>query len=667
MYDKEEKIWLEQELFSYKDNLYDTHSTLYLNLITSSNKKFDKFLPLKISLVIFNPNSKININLTYEYVSKFLAICKQCLSKLKQENSKDLSYQLKLEYQRCINMKTITSGEQTRIVLALINDTKELAIIISPIILISISRLLENYISNFVTITSTNFMTQVLITNIIELKELVKLQPSCIERAIDQNLNEMLNEKSKFLDRKDDYEKSIYNDFDGFMKDNENSIEIELPKEKTDLNYIDKGSIDKEIFVNGSFIDNVLSNNSKNIESLCSMLVLSDNPILDIVKLFGEKINILDSSTKMLSDFDKFLPSISELDMKCITYISRVCYFKYMQLFIQGNKKIAQKLISSFYIPDQKFIKDFNINIAFDLLILLSYVKNLSSKLSNVEGNDTHNRNLLYSQMRLFFDPFIVSFLIHLDKSKTHTILEQRIKEYLNKGVFNEYKQLCDKYKIQYVKDFEILSFCDKILSMVINNNNDSTWRLDNTTDFKLKSKDVFTLSSEQIIREVCKIEAGIDTSNIKITLPKNILSVYDISLPDTSTIETTLGRYLRNNADEVPEQFRNDFLTVINNEFKDKSYDFDKYKDKFPITNFGDKVILALYYWNPEDPDIGKKITSQYNSFLEYLDSYKSSLDNMGAIRARIKDRFSVVTEKLDSNGINNIVTSISDLLNDF
>ena len=76
---------------------------------------------------------------------------------------------------------------------------------------------------------------------------------------------------------------------------------------------------------------------------------------------------------------------------------------------------------------------------------------------------------------------------------------------------------------------------------------------------------------------------------------------------------KTNLLRYLKFIENEIPENEREEFLNVIENEFSDKSFDFQKYKDKFNFEKYGTNVIKALYIWNPEE---NIKTTKSYKDF---------------------------------------------------
>ena len=92
---------------------------------------------------------------------------------------------------------------------------------------------------------------------------------------------------------------------------------------------------------------------------------------------------------------------------------------------------------------------------------------------------------------------------------------------------------------------------------------------------------------------------------------------------------------------DEVPEQYRDNFMKHLTDLGDNK---FDLTNTDFPIDEFGDNVIKALYLWDPEnDPSIAKNYKQFYMKIEEEImerdliltkikssDEYKNSTENM-------------------------------------
>jgi hypothetical protein len=139
----------------------------------------------------------------------------------------------------------------------------------------------------------------------------------------------------------------------------------------------------------------------------------------------------------------------------------------------------------------------------------------------------------------------------------------------------------------------------------------------------RLTSKN--TMSLEQITNEILPLEiaekTGRDLKNDAII--EELRQKHDISdsmvkmfrtgakrqkvkkkkdVKKTSNLERLIRTQYK---DEIPEQYREDFLKYIL-KLGDKKFDFEKCE--YPIDEFGDNIVKSLYLWDPEgDPVISK------------------------------------------------------------
>lgn len=608
-----ETCWYNKNIFSYNGVNPPVNLSV---LLTTNTQDFQSFSPMTLDLCISPKGSKskmykLDFFSSYDLLQTIIRVKnsgnpfenKSIFSKRYNKNKNlEFKYGLDANNEKVITI-IIRCGELD------FND-----ITIPSSVFNSFCNLVKDFNVNYIKISndiSNNFLQ---IESLKELKmnnNLLKTLPSkLIEINYDQYVNNKLenNEPSNSnnskeisqLDSNSLLSSKNLEDFDKFIGGNEvKNIEIsevtqlskEIPKENTP----------KEINVNfdSDFINKVLNQNITNFENLMISIYQDTDPLQDLLSKLKDKMNLP-------PDFH-FLSDIDQDDFKSIKYLSNV--------LLKTNLK--NYLIKNIDFPNTSPIIKFksschlsqSIKLAYDLLLIVVYVKMVNSKLSTKIHDIHDNKKILYIVSRLILDPLIFSFLTNnIEDIKNEVML--RFKSYEEKGFFKDYEDILDENnleKIEYNKFEEIL---EKIINVnkksqyiqKLHNNNFAAGKL------KLPSKN--SLNVEQITNEVIELEVACNLNpekklkeivkNIGIDISEEIIKIFEESnKPKRHTINhgTNLLRYMNFNKSDISEKYKDDILKYVTS-LNLNNFDYDK----FPLEELNESIVKGIYIWNESD-----------------------------------------------------------------
>ena len=209
------------------------------------------------------------------------------------------------------------------------------------------------------------------------------------------------------------------------------------------------------------------------------------------------------------------------------------------------------------------------------------------------------------------------------------------------------FKKILEEHNcIQNTSD-DISFNAEDLCKKVINNSpfiEDVHNKLHSNNSLILSSNNNFTI--EQIINEVIPLEVyknlgkDINTKDLSSISP-DVLLLFDgnkkNTKPKTQKVEkeseTNLQRFIRSVRNEIPDNYKDDFNNEIVRLGNTEKYDF---KDvRFPLEEFGDDIIKALYIWDPKnDP----KIAKNYKYFFEKYENEIMTKDNILSINKGVE-----------------------------
>jgi hypothetical protein len=235
----------------------------------------------------------------------------------------------------------------------------------------------------------------------------------------------------------------------------------------------------------------------------------------------------------------------------------------------------------------------------------------MSSRTREANGINFH------MNFRLFTDPLVFSFLDEIDKSNIKSIISNRYKYFDQKGVFDYYKQYMSDHNCVSIDITDIDWYVTEIIEKVIGQG-PTIDKLHKTeyekNNLKLPAEN--NLNREQIINELIPLEIetrfGREVNKDTLVSPE-VMAYFKKGVKPITTSEKSdknnLARFMKTHKHEIPERFRDEFLTYLE-EFAHKNFILD---DKYPYQEFGENAIKLLHLWKPENDE---KLSQNYNYF---------------------------------------------------
>jgi len=641
------KIWLNQNLFYYKDLTYSSNGSIEIS-ISSSTIDYKTFSPLSINLSISNDKIKRSANLSHHNVLDLLNSIKQLT--LDAENmfktNRDNEIFKKYHSDKSIKIKFITAqntNERVVIISILFNDTDFTKVVIPYNQFTSICYVLKSFVSDYINL-NLNFNFRILMTEILDqtkaVKDNIKALPGFISNQSFNNSNLAIINSEEIKDNIPEFENTdIENkieDLDKFLQENLSSIKIpeidkanELISEKIEI---------KNIIISSLLIDH-LGCDLERIESTVNSSIANLNPLATFSK-------IISSSVKNISTL---LPDISDDDYKSCCYISSILIKLCMKRFVDNKEPIPSSLPILKYDIKRQPNKE-EIELALDLMIAVSYIKLFRSKVEIRESSGIKNRSIVLLGLRCISDPFVFSVLYKIKPDVVRNLLIERYKYFKSIGLFSKYETLLDNYNLNSISEKEMIDILTNISINVIPKSENIKLIHDTYVKDKLISVPYKNdLNLEQIINEVIPLDVlkyfKIDINDPEVQSKYNIH--YNASSPTMKYFQhcaleqkaedepqrrknrTNLVRAVESVSGDIPQQMRKEFLKYIE-ELKNENFDF--LNDKYPIEEFGDEIIKILYIWNESNKkesysDFSVKIENCIMDKASIISKYKNYL----------------------------------------
>jgi hypothetical protein len=606
--------WFSQTLMTHKDKVFGTDGYLRLSLSTNT-EDFKFFNPPNLSISITNNYQKactLNIQNAKDLIKTFKIVVPQL-------NGDPIEIQRKYNKNTLLYIKFfIEQSNQTRVVLIEIrNNETDFTRIIIPLegVFEAFAYCIREFSETYMSIC-TQMMIQSIqseSTKIIhQLPHLIKGISSQIVHQT-QPTNTILDSRATEAPVEPEAVKetqATIADLDKFLGDDMSNINVpEIDNEPKPV-VVDK--------VESQFISKVLDNDLVNLENLMASLFLSENPIDAVCERFIKSLDISDDNFKML-------PGITEEAYKSLVYMTKLIPNIAYQNFITTSMPIPDSLAIFKYKPSN--YTDLNLEIAYDLLTISIFIKCFRSKAEGKTSESEINRSVFHLQFRSFTDALTFGFIENLDPQMVSSLVLKRYKYYESIGFFENYQSELEQIKCSRVDEIEISSTLDRMLSVIpkcpyIEDLHEMEYKNGN---LKMPTKTQFNL--EQIINGVVPVELAqklgksLEDEGTISSLKSNYQQITDDVLniftkktketpkkkkEKTQTTTTNLLRVINSHfSNEIPEQYKDKFIDYITKIGNNK---FNLNETDFPIDEFGDNVIKALYLWNPEeDPSIAR------------------------------------------------------------
>jgi len=619
-YNNDEVFWSNLPMFNYKDYKYNTNSIIDLK-VSSSTTDFKTFTPPNLNLTIFTSNdNKRRLQLiSYSNVFDLLdsaVYASKNIDKIYEENKFEICKRYSQDRNLIFKFRKESNMGERCVVIEIIHNESDFGKIIIDFqtyrsLITCIKQYQDNYIKILIDLKSSFLMSEILqiskltekgvktligsITNLqilpeVEVIKNIQNENQLVEENIELGFDDQLNELDRFIE-------------------NSNIIIPELEKINKELdNPIKK--IQNNI--SSLLVEKVLKFDISKFEDIINSTYLSPDPINEIIKLFKEGINLP-------FDFD-FLPGIIENDRKSILYFSKVLFSTIFQTHIKGGS-IPQGLPSIKYRVDFNKSQELNNEIAYDLLIINSYLKLFRNKVSDKEESSSINKSIMYCGARCFTDVLTFSFLENKNKDSLKKTLLTRFNFFKEKGFFKNYDMILERYNCTLIQENEMSKAFEEVCEKVIG----SIEFVDVIhkhfyTKGQLKLPYENKLSKEQIINDFIRFELGVKFKEIDIEKVvdinkdiKDYLMGFQPKVMAPSKNESMIYKYVKSVSEEIPERFRDNLLSYLM-ELKD-NYDFNN--PDFQNDELGENVLKALYEWNESD----KKMTNS-NFYLRIEES---------------------------------------------
>jgi hypothetical protein len=552
--------WFNQKYFYHSDSEFNTNGGSLEISINSNTSDFQTYSIPTLNISIFNEKIRSNVNLKYQDVLDLLFSI--------EEINKDINNIYNgggSEIKKIINGKNFKIGFKTSqntgkkaVLLLIANSATDFGIIvISYNLFLIIVELLKSFKENYIKLpfeisnrSTLNYILDELkeikefnkslpssITNLTssnhilnelkEIKELNKPLPNLTSSMEIVNTNEVINkDKDKDIlhisdithispeqdppwDINNEDADKAQKDFEDFMMDNINKVKIpEFDKISNEIKEEQKSF----------FIEEVLKNDIKNLDSFLISLTMHSNPIEKFQEIIGGYIN----ST---------LPSITNDELKSACYYSKRFFLYNVQNYMRNHVSIPVSIPIIKYKPNE--FNNENIDLAYDLLTLSMYVRIVKDKLTTKIDDISINGLLLYTSLRVYTDIFTFSFLDNIDSDIIIKCVIKRFQNFSIRGLFKSFNELLKQYGFSDVEEIEINNFTSQIVKRVIGPDktlyiqdlhqkeyNDNKLKLSYFNDLSLDQIDEFIKAEIETKLEIINTSTKYDDKILKILNP---------------------------------------------------------------------------------------------------------------------------------------------------
>jgi hypothetical protein len=575
---------------------------------------------------------QLGIDHVHDLIKSFDAACQSVRSNgtfQPSEIKKTIKRNLQLQFFIFLD----ENKRQPLVRIELISNESDFARTIMPLITFAtLTDLFREFKLQYITIVS-NLLSQSFSSQFLDVPNLIKGLPSGIVSQIPaQDVERPVSEE---VIKGSAETQQTSNELDSFMNMNLNSADVPELKKADDQHVT---------VIESKFVKDVLLNDLSTFETILNNESLTGSPIeafaMRLSDLFGMEY--------------RSLPGITDQEVKSLVYFSKLYFSLAHQNYV--NSGMALPHATPIFKYKAKEFTDDNLELAYDLLLCSLYVRAVRRRLEGKENDALKNCALFHLQVRCFIDPFIFSFIDGVDTNKLNTIILQRYKYYKELSVFAAYERKLEDYNCPKLTEHDISGMISELSEKVIGKSPyicDLHEKSIPQNSLRLPSENNFTL--EQIINEIVPLEVAeklgkdikddlvIEQIKKSYTITDEILNFFKqskkkVKVKKESVVSKSnnLERVVKYFIDDVPEQYKVSFVTHIK-EMGNVKFNF---MSTFPLDEFGDKIVKALYVWEPEEDP---QVTKNYKYLLKKIETEIMEKDQ---ILANVKEEVVAVDD---------------------
>jgi hypothetical protein len=598
VYNNEETIWTNQILFQHRDNEFNSNSAIdaSLSISTQDLKNFSNPF-INLSITSLNDKKRRTCSLNLQLVNSILSSFNKLYESVERyydEGNYEIVRKVSNKELQILFRRSKVDPKQKCVLISIVLNQSDFGRIIldfevAKLLFGSLETLYDRSIA--VEISNRCLLTS-LLDKMDELDRSIKTLPSLIGVVND-------------IPRKVEQEAigaPNYEELDKYIGGSEMS-NIRVPELEGN------GVIQAESsqVIHSELINNVLKDDITNIESLVHSSYVMDKPIMTIID------SIKHGPINTPEENFEFLPGISDNELKSLLYVSKITFSSAFQNYTLNGVPLPLGAPLLMFRPDVTKVKELNMEIALDLLMIVSYLKSLKERLGEKIEDANLNKSIIYYALRCFTDPLVFSFLDSSSKDTVKAMITRNFKFHKDNGFFKNYETLLDRHSCSQIMSDDVLKFVDGVFSRL-----SEKVYICETQDF-MHSKGELVLPSnnalniEQITKEVVKLEVaeklGSDLTNQEEvgkyvdlnTVSKDIIKIFSEGkgrkLIDRKR-ETAISKYIKKYEEEIPESIRVEFTKHIS-EISSSVSNFDFKRSTFPVEQLGEHILKGLYEYN--------------------------------------------------------------------
>lgn len=617
MYNSEKTEWINQREFQYKDVEYGSASTMEISTsINTKDYKYFSQLTLNISITSDSDRSRRNCNLYLQDVRKIFNSFKEASADyqaaLKNESVISNKYGPKyLEFK----FKQAASGVDCLLISIAHTDTDYGQIVIPLEDFKAVIHIFSTFYYNYFSLRKElkdQMSTHSMIGNIATMERAIRTLPSALS-ATPSDLPSL--EVETPMGRSED--QSLLEEF---IKDEE-LLETQLPEEKK----VEAEQVEVPPEITSEFIRDVLKLDMANYEKLLAAVSSEYNS----TKVFIDRV--IGSITRP-EEFEP-LPGISEKDYKSAIYISRFQYLATFKLYARDKAPVPVSTPPIKYKPDSTKVDTLNVEMAYDLLTISSYVKSLSQKLGQKIGDSQDNKSLFYYAHRCFTDILCFSFLTGKEGSVVKNCVTTRFRNYEKAGFFKQYQLLLQDNSCTPVTEQDIQGFLDLLIEKVLPAEYYVDKLHDQLFEDRLLVPSMNNISLEQITNEIVKINVlhfvkelnvhEIDLAQLNQMIDASVPpEVFDVlkapkevkKIVEKTKYNSTLHWYFNKYKGDLPKGQKKPLIQYFE-VLGDNDFPFNS--PPINLEDLDERYIRALYHHNDLD---GSKRNMKRSDFTAYV-----------------------------------------------
>jgi len=602
----EESSWFNQTCLSYSDKIYQTKSFLRVNH-SISTMDFCVFNPAHLNISITSDGKLRTSSINYENSIDLLETLKEVMNNNEMFFNTNTQIDKRYKADQLLVFKfqkaSASSGEKVVTIQIYRNESDFGEIIISFQLFRVVAFIVKSFVENYVVITS-NLRRDMLLTETLRVNrqlandirnfpnQLISI-PGTVETTLDSNESSESENMSDMLDK-----------FIG--KDLENIEDIKIPDINKSVEYAETHNNIEE--VHNDFVNRVLLNDLQELEKILELATTSDqgNPFITIYNKFSN---------------NKFplLPGVSEKDLKSISYLSKLFYMTHFRNNIENAIGIPVSFFDLKYRPSRDKIKVENINLAYDLLLFIGYIREVRNRLESKISDSITNKAIMYLGLRCFCDVFTFSFLD--DVKDLTTTITSHFDSYNQTKIFDYYKGILKDNNCSQVTKGDIQIFVEQISERVIGKTilvDQLHDELFNSGDVKIPSENPF--STEQIINEIIPLEVneklGFFAEHELERKDPEIMKLFEKKEEENGKKKeekekiSNLVRIVLELENEIPPSMSKEVWDFVK-KYENRNCDLREISSI--LSDLGENIIKAFYLWNPDNDE---KLKQNYSYF---------------------------------------------------